>query len=72
MACNKDNNDACYQRERKALETACDACRQKDGVGSCANRWKCVNEGDQCEGACILCNEDNNDACYQREMKDQT
>ena len=55
-----------------ATTDACDTCRQKDGVGSCANRWKCVNEGDQCEGACILCNEDNNDACYQREMKDQT
>ena len=45
-----------------------DGYNPKDGVGSCENRWKCVFPGDQCEGACIGCNERNNDLCYQLEQ----
>jgi len=47
---------------------ACSQCREKDGVSSCENQWKCVFPGDQCEGACIGCNKRNNDFCYQLEQ----
>ena len=46
---------------------ACSQCRQKDGVSSCENRWKCVFADDQCDGACVSCNKRNNDLCYQLE-----
>ena len=47
---------------------ACSQCREKDGVTSCENQWKCVFPGDQCEGACIGCNKRNDDLCYQLEQ----
>ena len=47
---------------------ACSQCREKDGVSSCENQWKCVFPGDQCEGACIGCNKRNDDLCYQLEQ----
>ena len=43
-------------------------CRQKNGVDSCENHWKCVFAGDQCDGACVSCNKRNNDLCYQLEQ----
>merc|ERR1712087_992296 len=47
-------------------------CRQKDGVGFCDGKWKCVKPDDECEAACIQCNQRNNDICYQNEVNEDS